>query len=130
MTRSFKITAAIILILVIGIASWVFVENRDAQDSTAALPSASQTTSNTVSDNEEVRNELGGFTAKCEVTSEKSPGKTLGYMVGYSSDSFEEAIESAQMFKSSFMEDSVFQECEPQEEYIALGAYDANMQGM
>lgn len=130
MTRSFKVTAVVILILVIGIASWVFVENRGTQDTSTALPSTTQTQPATPPEDDQYRDDLGGFTVKCEVTSEKSPNKTLGYMVGHSYDSLEDAIDSAQLFKSFFMEDSVFQECEPQEEYIPFGAYDANMESI
>lgn len=130
MTRSFKITAAIILVLVLGIASWVFIEQRDTQDTNDALAAPTQTQTATPPEDEQYRDDIGTFTVKCEVTSEKSPGKTLGYMVGNASESVEAAIENARLYESKFIDDSVFEECESQEEYIPTGAYNPEMQGI
>lgn len=81
------------------------------------------------------RDSLGMFTVKCPMMN-PAPGKrneVVGYIVGTSDKSVKDAETVADMFASLVVtnqqETAVKQECTPQKQYIAMGAYNANELG-
>lgn len=78
--------------------------------------------------NPAVRNQFGMVTIKCHVH-EFGPGNNvIGYVVGNSDSSPEDAEKEADMWVSKFNTAAAKRHCYAQSHYLASGAYNTNME--